>query len=256
MKIRLQLLHQALTGVQTASNLIRKEGVAALWKGNVPAEILYILYGALQFTTYSALNKGLCKIQEEHGISVSPLAHLLLVGSGSGLVSTFVTYPFDVLRTKLVSNESKQFLSMSDTSKKIWQDHGLRGFFAGIRPSAVSIMVFSGLFFWSYSLAREASQAINNSGYQVWGVEAICGFLAGATAKGVTFPLDTLRKRMQVVHHKSAIGMFADHWRKHGLSGFYRGFAVSLVKTAPTSALSIAIYEYSIAATRRVAKCL
>lgn len=244
----LLIRQEHLTGVQTVSKLLKNEGVAALWKGNVPAEILYVLYGALQFTSYSAFNKGLCSFQEEHNFTIAPLIHLLLVGAGLGLSSTLITYPFDLLRTRLAANDDL-FLSMTKTAKLIWHTGGLRGFFAGIGPSVVSVMANTGLFFWSYSLARETSRVIGEK-HQIWGVEAICGFMAGATAKGITFPLDTLRKRMQVTQQKSAVGLFLGYWKKHGFLGFYRGFAVSLMKTAPTSALSIAIYEYSITATR------
>lgn len=254
-KIRLQLLYshnKSSTILLTVRSLLRKEGVRALWKGNVPAEILYILYGASQFTSYSMLNSGLRDLQGSLGVTVNPLLHTFVVGCGSGLVSTVLTYPFDVLRTRLVANETEHFLSMSRVTSDIYRDKGLVGFFAGIRPSLLSIVATSGLFFWSYSLARRTTDKIfDKFGYRIWGVEAVCGFVAGSTAKAITFPLDTLRKRMQITQERNGFRVFVNNLKSHGFFGFYKGFVVSLMKTAPTSAISVFVYEYSINAIRK-----
>lgn len=254
-KIRLQLLYshnKSSTLLLTVKCLLRKEGVRALWKGNVPAEILYILYGASQFTSYSILNSGLRDLQGSLDITVNPLLHTFIVGCGSGLVSTVLTYPFDVLRTRLIANETEHFLPMSRVTIDIYRDRGLIGFFAGIRPSLLSIVATSGLFFWSYSLARRTTDKIfDQFGYRIWGVEAVCGFAAGSTAKAITFPLDTLRKRMQITHERNGYKVFVKNLKSHGFLGFYKGFVVSLMKTAPTSAISVYVYEYSINAIRK-----
>lgn len=235
--------------METVTSLLRNEGVRALWKGNVPAELLYILYGALQFTSYSLLNRSLCDLQDTWNFSLPLLVHLFVIGCGSGLLSTLMTYPFDLLRTRLVALQGKDFLSMTSVCREIYFKSGFTGFFAGILPSLVLIVANLGVFFWSYSLARTAAAEINKK-HKVWGVEAMCGFMAGATAKAVTFPLDTLRKRMQVAPGIGAGTTLVKHFRDHGVRGFYRGFGISVLKTAPTSALLISIYEFVIRTTR------
>lgn len=218
----------------------------------MPAEFLYILYGGTQFTSFSILNKFLSDLQEQYSFSLLPLTHLFIVGCGSGLFSTLITYPFDLLRTRHAALESKKFLTMRDSCREIYAQRGLNGFFVGVRPSLLSVVANLGVFFWSYSIARSITSEISRRTHKnVWGVEAICGFVAGATSKAVTFPLDTLRKRVQVSSQASAISMLVKHYKLHGVRGFYRGFGVSILKTAPTSALSIAIYEYTITASRK-----
>ena len=56
---------------------------------------------------------------------------------------------------------------------------GIRGIYAGIRPAMLSVSSTTGLMFWSYELARELS----NNYQRVPFIEAICGFIAGATSK-------------------------------------------------------------------------
>lgn len=219
-----------------------------MWKGNVPAEYLYILYGGAQFTSYSALNHHFNEFQNHHGFSLSQLTHSFIVGCGAGVLSTVVTYPFDLLRTRLAAHESKHFLSMTDTIREIYSRTGFPGFYVGLQPSLLSIVASSGFFFWSYALARSAADVLPVE--HIWGIEALCGFVAGTTAKALSFPLDTIRKRAQVVQPSSVTQMLVLNWKTHGVFGFYRGFLFSLLKTAPTSAITMAVYEHVISMGR------
>ncbi|RLV95796.1 Mitochondrial thiamine pyrophosphate carrier 1 [Spathaspora sp. JA1] len=252
-KIRLQLgpegYKQRKPAFTIVKNLIRNEGVVALWKGNVPAEILYILYGGVQFTSYSVLNKWLSK----HG-NLNAHTHALIVGGGAGVASTLVTYPFDLLRTRLVANSERNLLSMTGTIKNIIKQDGLVGIFTGVRPAMLSVTSTTALMFWSYELARDFANDYKHIPF----IEGFCGFLAGATAKGITFPLDTLRKRCQmypVSHGKdqlaSSFTIFKNIIIQEGVFGLYKGFGVSILKTAPTSAISLFMYEYTLTALKK-----
>ncbi|KAK6464761.1 mitochondrial carrier domain-containing protein [Scheffersomyces coipomensis] len=251
-KIRLQLqrkTYKESMGVFTVTkNLLRNEGVVALWKGNVPAEILYILYGGVQFTSYSMLSTALNDFTSSKKISLSSSSHSLVVGFGAGIVSTFFTYPFDLLRTRLAANSDKKLLSMTSTFKQILKTDGIMGCFTGIKPATLSVASTTAVMFWSYELARDFAN--NYQGIPF--VEGICGLVAGATSKGVTFPLDTLRKRTQMYtvmygsKPVSAVKLFVSILRNEGLYGLYKGFGISLLKTAPTSAVTLFMYEYSL----------
>ncbi|WLF78169.1 mitochondrial thiamine pyrophosphate transporter [Lodderomyces elongisporus] len=259
-KIRLQLQTkshkhphtQKVSALNVVKDLLKNEGVIALWKGNVPAEILYVMYGAVQFTTYSALSKSLSQMEKDYSIVMPSSVHSLLAGVGAGIASTLTTYPFDLLRTRLVANKKKNLLSMTGTFRKILHAEGISGLFAGIRPAMISVASTTGLMFWSYELAREFSSEYKHVPF----IEGICGFVAGATSKGITFPLDTLRKRCQIysevygTKYKSSLRIFMNIVSREGVLGLYRGYGVSILKTAPTSAISLWTYEYVISATR------
>lgn len=246
-KIRLQLQPKGFKHRKTITTivkqLLRNEGIVALWKGNVPAEILYILYGGAQFTTYTVLNDWLSQFT-----NMSSGMHSLLVGSGAGCVSTLITYPFDLLRTRLVANRERTLQRMSGTIADIYKKDGLHGFFHGIRPAMLSVASYTGIMFWNYELAREYSAEYN----QIPFIEGICGFIAGSSSKALTFPLDTIRRRSQVysvVHNTKtapAMHIFLNILKHEGVFGLYKGFGVSLVKTAPNSAITLYMYEYAL----------
>ncbi|ODQ77807.1 hypothetical protein BABINDRAFT_163194 [Babjeviella inositovora NRRL Y-12698] len=243
-KIRLQLQvsntkYHGIIG--TMSTVVREEGVRALWKGNVPAEILYVVYGGVQFTTYSFVNSQLASWGKENPHWAVPSAHSFISGFVAGSASTMVTYPFDLLRTRLAANTNKQFQSFYGTIKDVYlHESGIRGFYAGIAPTMISVCLNTGVMFQTYNWARWASSAVDMPF-----AEPICGFIAGAFSKGVTFPLDLLRRRLQMVgSSKPAVDVICKIFAVEGTRGFYKGFLVSVLKTAPTSALTMWVYEY------------
>lgn len=264
-KIRLQLqiarYGQYKGASSTFISIIKNEGVRALWKGNVPAELMYIIYGGVQFTSYSILSKKLNEFEETNAFNIkfSGSTHSLFVGAGAGLTSTFATYPFDLLRTRLVANSSREFLSMKSTILNIWSREGISGFFIGFKPAAVSVASTTGLMFWAYEIAREFSSQYKDN---VPFIEGFCGFLAGATSKGITFPLDTIRKRMQMHNinnsgsntRPSTLQICKSILRNEGVFGVYKGYGMSVLKTAPTSALSLFMFEYSLQILRETTK--
>jgi solute carrier family 25 thiamine pyrophosphate transporter 19 len=252
LKIRLQLqtqnFRQSPSVFRVAKDLFLNEGPFAFWKGNVPAEILYVLYGAIQFASYSYLNRTIGQLSNDYNVQFSTTIHSLVTGMGSGIVSTTASYPFDLLRTRLAANSTKRFLSMTGAVKDIMKNEGIIGIFSGIKPAMLSISLNTGFMFATYEKAREYSRLFPHIPF----IEGICGFIAGAAAKGLTFPLDTIRKRCQMyaVNNNNQIASAMELGKtillKEGPLGFYRGFAVSVLKTAPTSAISMWMYEYSL----------
>lgn len=220
---------------------MKEEGLFALWKGNVPAAAMYIIYGGVQFSAYTTYNTWLTKLQGETGYRLSAPVHSLLLGSLAGCTSTLVSYPCDLLRTRFVNNRS--FSKIGATVGNIIANEGPLAFFKGANAAMLSISIYTGLLFWSYESARIVSHKI---GVFPSIVEPMCGFCAGAFAKAIVFPLDLIRKRLQVNKGKSGslLAMGISVVRNEGLRGLYKGFLVSLIKNAPTSALSIWTFEY------------
>jgi solute carrier family 25 thiamine pyrophosphate transporter 19 len=91
--------------------------------------------------------------------------------------------------------------------------------------------------------------------------DAVAGVLASVFAKTAVYPLDTTRKRLQVqgpmrskfVHrnipvYSGVISTILSIWKREGRRGLYRGLTVSLLKAAPTSAVTMWTYERAMAA--------
>lgn len=91
--------------------------------------------------------------------------------------------------------------------------------------------------------------------------DAAAGVVASVLAKTGVFPLDLVRKRLQVqgptrtryVHrnipeYTGVIQSMAAIVRTQGVRGLYRGLTVSLIKAAPASAVTMWTYERALKA--------
>jgi solute carrier family 25 phosphate transporter 23/24/25/41 len=71
------------------------------------------------------------------------------------------------------------------------------------------------------------------------------GASAGTVAATVCYPLDTVRRRMQMrgSMYKSQADALATIWRTEGVRGFYRGWAANTLKVVPQNAIRFVSYE-------------
>lgn len=251
-KIRLQLQPHSLSdplscdGIKgptykgvfpTLRAIAKQEGFTALWKGNIPAELMYVCYGGMQFVAY----RGFTQLQQAMPVRLPNSAESFVSGACSGAIATTITYPLDLLRTRFAAQGTERiYASLFSAIRTISKDEGSRGYFRGLSAAVGSIVPYMGLFFTSYEffhLHLGAMQLPLSSG------DAAAGVAASVLAKTATFPLDLVRKRLQVqgpmrqryVHTNIPIyaGVFrALHaiWRKEGVRGWYRGLTVSLIK--------------------------
>jgi len=233
------------------AKIAREEGITALWKGNVPAELLYLGYGAVQFYTYRTTHVALTSL----GMPRS--AQDFVAGGAAGAVATFVTYPFDLLRTRFAaqgSGDMRIYTSLPHATRTIYASEGIPGFFRGVTAGVGQIIPYMGLFFATYEPSRtfltrrNEAGALSLSGYE----SALAGAFASTVAKTGVFPLDLVRKRLQVqgptreMYLQKDIAVYEGMRaiiQREGVRGLYRGLGVSLVKAAPNSALTMWCYE-------------
>ncbi|KAI3401951.1 hypothetical protein diail_6511 [Diaporthe ilicicola] len=241
--------------ISTFRTIIANEGITGLWKGNVPAELMYVSYSAIQFTTYRSTTQLLRSITGEHRIPGA--AETFLAGASAGAVATAATYPLDLLRTRFAAqgNEDRVYTSLARAVAQIQRDEGPRGFFRGLAPGLAQIIPYMGMFFAAYEALRVPLGALD---LPFGGGDALAGTVASVVSKTGVFPLDTVRKRIQVqgptraryVHKNipeynglGTIGTMRSILRTEGVRSLYRGLTVSLLKAAPASAVTVWTYE-------------
>lgn len=236
----------------TFKSILREEGITGFWKGNLPAEALYITYGAIQFVTYRSTTQLL------HGLAyhdrVLSGVESFVGGAVAGGIATTATYPLDLLRTRFAAQGTERvYASLLGSVRDITRNEGPRGFFRGLGAGVSQIVPYMGLFFAFYEGLRIPLSTLSlplSSG------DALSGVLASLLSKTAVFPLDTIRKRLQVQGPTRArygqrnIPVYKGVWstmraiaKKEGRRGLYRGLPVSLIKAAPTSAVTMWTYE-------------
>jgi len=268
-KIRLQvqvessMMSQKYSSARQAfSSIIREEGLKGLWRGTVPAQMLSIPYCAVQFATLRVVRDVCANLK----VDETKNKQLISFGSGAaaGVVATFASYPFDYLRTVLAAQgEPAVFRTTWDAALHTLETRGIRGLYAGVAPTFLEIVPYAALQFGVYDLLRERWDSLQISGNQAT-KSFVCGLAAGILAKAATHPLDVLKKRYQVaglprslrygrrvsqnVSRLSLVQYAATMYRHEGIRGFYRGLNPSLLKAAPSAAVTLTAFELARAA--------
>lgn len=251
-KIRLQLQPHSLSdprscdGIKgpiykgvfsTIRAIVKQEGIRALWKGNIPAEMLYVCYGGVQFTTYRSITQAQSLLPNRPPPSVESF----ISGSVAGATATTFTYPLDLLRTRFAAQgPDRIYHGLFKSVQDITRHEGLNGFFRGLSAAVGQIVPYMGLFFMSFEFLH---QYMGGKTLPFGSGDATAGVFASVFAKTAVFPLDLVRKRLQVqgptrtryIHsnipeYKGVIRGLSAIWRKEGYRGWYRGLTVSLVK--------------------------
>merc|ERR1719411_1424229 len=72
------------------------------------------------------------------------------------------------------------------------------------------------------------------------------GGVAGLTAQSICYPLDTIRRRMQIkgTHYTSVPNAFATILSKEGPRGFYKGMLPNALKVVPNNGIRFLAYTY------------
>lgn len=224
-----------------------------------------------------------CKrIAYDHGLSSHSVTPFLS-GALAGAAGTIASYPFDLLRTTLAAQgEPKVYAGMLDAARGIVKERGFRGLYRGMGITVLEIMPYAALQFGLYdvfntiaddmrrgALIGTKKQILDNKNTKNQPTNPplppsalqsfVCGLVAGTLAKLGTHPLDVVKKRFQVaglqrstlygerVSTQAAASFLLciqSIAQKEGLGGFYKGAMPSLLKAAPSAAVTFACYDF------------
>ncbi|KAI5581451.1 hypothetical protein BDE02_07G018100 [Populus trichocarpa] len=166
-KTRLQLqnpLHQTrrYSGFYDAlKTIMREEGWRALYKGIVPSLFL-VSHGAVQFTAYEELRKVIVdyKAKQRKEDCKSADTDLLnsvdyaVLGGSSKIAAIILTYPFQVIRSRLQQRPSMEgiprYMDSWHVMKATARFEGCRGFYKGITPNLLKNVPASSITFIVY----------------------------------------------------------------------------------------------------------
>ncbi|KAI8327867.1 mitochondrial carrier domain-containing protein [Chlamydoabsidia padenii] len=246
--------------LRSLKTILREEGVKGWYKGNVPAEYLYLSYSAIEFWTYKELETLMDKIDtEEKGPRV---VKTFVSGMIAGSVATTLTYPFDLLRTRFaVQGHTRHYTGIFQAMRSIYAMEGVSGFYPGIRPAVIQIMPYMGLLFASYdgfamAFKKLRDEGIVSSQYKPTH-DMLSGAISGIFSKTAVYPIDVVRKRLQVQgpyltnYVIQSTKYQSESWwqcmksiaNQEGLRSLYKGLIPSLIKVAPANAVTFLVFE-------------
>jgi len=169
-KLRVQLDATQQGPLAAAAGILRKDGVAGLFRGLVPA-LLLTSNGAIQLAAYEELKA----MNRAHRGSQGDTFEHLVMGAGSKIVATLVTYPLQVAKTRMQrevcflawrhaadsahaqrqASTSAEYAQLTRTMALIYKREGARGFYKGITANMLRSAPNSALIFAIYEAVKD-----------------------------------------------------------------------------------------------------
>lgn len=208
-------------------------------------------------------------------------------GSLAGVTSVFFTYPLELIRVRLAFETKREGRSsLRSIIRQIYSENaltvpknapapahapaliprtGLANFYRGFSPTLLGMLPYAGMSFlthdtvgdifrhpklakWTTLPQPENAPAGKAAPLRSW-AELSAGGIAGLVSQTVSYPLEVIRRRMQVGGavgdgHRLTIGETAKLiMRERGVRGFFVGLTIGYAKVVPMVATSFYTYE-------------
>lgn len=237
-----------------ASRIMNEEGLRAFWKGNLVTIAHRLPYSSVNFYAYerykSFLQNALGHKNQRRSASSDAFVHF--VGGGlAGITAASATYPLDLVRTRLAAQtNSLYYRGVWHAFHTISREEGFLGLYKGLGATLLGVGPSIAISFTVYESLRSfwQSQRPNDSTVMV---SLACGSLSGIASSTATFPLDLVRRRMQLegaagrarVYNCGLLGTFGHIVRSEGFRGLYRGILPEYYKVVPGVGIVFMTYE-------------
>jgi len=189
-------------------------------------------------------------------------SHSVIAGAGAGLVSSVITCPLDVVKTKLQAQRTAQggagYLGITGTLRHILLRDGFSGLYRGLGPTLLGYLPTWAIYFAVYdsvkgwlSDARELNGSHAHPEHHVqdpWAVHLLAAMAGGATGTVCTHPLWVIKTRFMTqppteTRYRHTVDAFLTIYRTEGPRAFYRGMVPSLLGITHV-AVQFPLYEY------------
>ena len=221
-KIRLQTSFfgvAAKNQLQVGQQIVRSEGVAALWKGLGPALLRQMSYTGLSLVLYEPMRDAIAGGTKQADL---PFWKRVLAGGSAGAVSIFLMNWTDVLKARMQNSSTR--ITFTETFRSIYAQNGVSGFWRGSVPNVARCFVGNAAELGCYDQFKMMLCTQLNSSPDAavthFGASTGAGFVSAVFST----PVDVLKTRLQVAGGTTLLGLAVAIPRDEGFLAFYKGF--------------------------------
>ncbi|BFG36277.1 hypothetical protein CerSpe_225510 [Prunus speciosa] len=236
-----------------ASRIVNEEGFRAFWRGNLVTIAHRLPYSSVSFYAYERYKQLLHSLLGENlrGNASTDMCVHFLGGGMAGLTAASATYPLDLVRTRLAAQRNALYYrGIGHAFHTISREEGFLGLYKGLGATLLGVGPSIAISFSVYEALRSFWQSERPNDSTVM-VSLACGSLSGIASSTATFPLDLVRRRMQLegaggrarIYNTGLVGTFKHIFRTEGLRGLYRGILPEYYKVVPSVGIVFMTYE-------------
>ncbi|KAG5414009.1 hypothetical protein IGI04_001576 [Brassica rapa subsp. trilocularis] len=249
--------------VGSINKIGKTEGLMGFYRGNGASVARIVPYAALHYMAYEEYRRWIIFGFPE--TTRGPLLDLV-AGSFAGGTAVLFTYPLDLVRTKLayqvvgsakaqakavtIPMEQIVYRGITDCFSRTYRESGFRGLYRGVAPSMYGIFPYAGLKFYFYEEMKRHVPAEHKKDISL---KLVCGSVAGLLGQTLTYPLDVVRRQMQVERlyaaakeetvRRGTMQTLVKIAREEGWKQLFSGLSINYLKVVPSVAIGFMVYD-------------
>ncbi|TSQ81010.1 Solute carrier family 25 member 43 [Bagarius yarrelli] len=228
--------------------IYQHEGLRGFWKGNSVSCLRLFPYSAIHLGTYIIhLNMDeLGRISQWKAIVTGGLA---------GIAAALLTYPLEVVETRLIAQNCRESLyqGVLHTLSSINRQEGFLALYRGFSLTVLGAIPFS---IGCYVVFINLDKLWQENHFHFTSLQNfINGCLAAGVAQTLSFPFETIKRKMQAqsprlphcggvdVHFTGTVDCFRQVIKTKGVLSLWSGIAANTVKIIPYYGLLFSCFE-------------
>lgn len=232
---------------QTILTIYKQEGIRGLFQSNGVNCLRIVPQTSIEFFIFDHAKGWAKSLCEMSGVAVPDQIRNLVAGSFAGMIAFAAVYPLDVIKTMVAVNSPQK--SMREAMKLVvGEKQSFLKLYTGLRVCLLGIFPYCGFklgFFQSF----KDSYCRFSEGPATPLANFFLGGLAAMGAVTLTYPMDLLRRRIQIeliLHGRSLsyFGLMKEIKKESGLSGLFHGLRPTYMKIIPALAFNFMIMEF------------
>jgi len=220
--------------VDCFKRVLASEGVYPLWRGNLANVIRYFPTQALNFAFKDSI-KAIFATPKDAS-QQRKFATNIASGGAAGTMSLLFVYSLDFARTRLANDAKgkggeRQFNGLIDVYVKTLKSDGIQGIYRGFTISAVGIFIYRGMYFGMFDTLKPLLVGKDGSVFASF----ILGWAVTVTAGLMSYPIDTIRRRMMMTSgggakYKGSIDCAMQIMKNEGFMSMMKGAGANILR--------------------------
>jgi len=134
--------------IHGTGQIIKNEGITGVYRGLFPVIMKQGTNSAVRFTSYQTLKQFIQGNEPDKRLSSTVTFG---IGGVAGLITTYASMPFDVIKTRMQSLEARaNYRNSFHCAYRIFTEDGITRFWAGTTPRLVRLILAGGIQFTAY----------------------------------------------------------------------------------------------------------
>lgn len=259
-KTRMQLQRKAPKEglIRTGVNIVKGEGLFALYKGLTPVVSGIVPKMAIRFSSFEQYKVWLGAVDPVTG--KSNLGKVFIAGTLAGITeAVMVVTPMEVLKIRLQAQrhslvdplQTPRYRGFTHAAYVIVKEEGFSALYKGVIPTVLRQATNQAVNFTAYQeIKRYWMNWENKTSLSPWQA-FVTGAVSGAMGPLANSPIDVIKTRLQKQRtlpgekpkYNGVLGCITTMLKEEGPLSFYKGLSPRLMRIVPGQAITFAVYE-------------